>query len=66
MVVIWLTIAFCSVFVAVLSMIYFDHAVIIGSAIGGSYALIRGLSMLLGGYPSEFLLYTNYQNNTLN
>ena len=61
-----MAISFCSVFVAVLSMIFFDYAVIIGSAIGGSYALIRGLSMLLGGFPSEFLLYTNYQNKTLN
>lgn len=41
MLVLWLCIACCSVLVAVLSMIYFDHAVIIGSAMGGSYCFIR-------------------------
>lgn len=39
--VLWLTIAFASVIVAVLSMIFFDYAVIVGSAIGGSYILVR-------------------------
>lgn len=37
----WLTIAFCAVIIAVLSMIFFDHAVIIGSSLGGSYVFIR-------------------------
>lgn len=39
--VLWLTIAFCGVIVSVLSMIFFDHAIIIGSAIGGSYMALR-------------------------
>lgn len=39
--VLWLTIAFASVIVAILSMIFFDYAVIVGSAIGGSYILVR-------------------------
>jgi len=37
----WLVIAFCAVVVAVLSMIFFDHAVIIGSSIIGSYVFVR-------------------------
>lgn len=37
----WLCIVFWSVFVAVLSQIYFDYAVIVGSAIVGSYIFIR-------------------------
>lgn len=37
----WLTILFCSIIVAVLSMIYFDHAVIFCAAIAGSYLFIR-------------------------
>jgi hypothetical protein len=39
--VIWLSISFCAIIVAVLSMIYFDHAVIIGSALGGAYVFTR-------------------------
>ena len=37
----WLTILVCAVLFAVLSMIYFDQAVIFGSAIAGSYMLMR-------------------------
>lgn len=37
----WLSIAFCGVIIAVLSMIYFDHAVIFGSAIAGAYTFAR-------------------------
>jgi hypothetical protein len=39
--VLWLTILFCSVVVAVLSMVFFDHAVCIGSSLGGSYIFVR-------------------------
>ena len=39
--VLWLLIAFCSVVIAILSMIFFDHAVIIGSSLGGSYMFVR-------------------------
>lgn len=38
---VWLTIALTGLVVAVLSMIFFDQAVIIGSSIGGAYCFIR-------------------------
>ena len=38
---IWLCISFCAIVIAVLSMIFFDHAVIIGSALGGAYIFTR-------------------------
>ena len=38
---VWVTIAFCAVIVAVLSMIYFDEAIMVGSAIGGAYVFMR-------------------------
>ena len=38
---VWLTIVLSAIVVAILSMVFFDHACIIGSAIGGSYCLIR-------------------------
>lgn len=37
----WLVIAFCAIVVSVLSMIFFDHAVIIGSSIIGAYVFVR-------------------------
>ena len=61
----WLTIAFCAVIIAILSMIFFDHAVIIGSALGGSYVFVRGFTEFAGGYPNEFLIYENYNNGTI-
>ena len=39
--VLWLTILGCAIMVSVLSMIYFDQAVIFGSSIAGSYILFR-------------------------
>ena len=44
---VWLTIVLSAVVVAVLSMIFFDQAVIIGSSIGGAYCLIRVIFFLL-------------------
>ena len=41
MLALWLTIVFCSIIVSILVMIFFDHAVIMGSAIAGSYLFIR-------------------------
>lgn len=38
---VWLSIAIPSLIIAIASMIYFDQAVIIGSAIGGAYVLAR-------------------------
>lgn len=37
----WMCIAFCGVLVGILSMIYFDHAVIIGSSLAGAYIFGR-------------------------
>jgi len=66
MLVLWLSIAFCSVIIAVLSMVFFDYAVIVGSAIGGAYCIVRGLSAFAGGYPNEFLIFEDYENGDLN
>lgn len=41
LVAVWLSISLCAVGVAALSMVYFDHAVIFGSAIAGAYCFVR-------------------------
>jgi len=53
----WLTVAFSAILVAVLSMVFFDHAVILGSCICGAYMLVRGVSIYTGGFPNEILIY---------
>lgn len=53
----WLTILICSIGIAILSQVFFDHTVIVGSAIIGSYILVRGFSVYIGGFPNEFILY---------
>lgn len=50
--------------VAMICIHFFDEAVIIGSAVIGSYFFFRGISAFLGGYPNEFEIYQNYTNGT--
>jgi hypothetical protein len=57
---IWLSILFCATIFAVLSMIFFDQAVVVGSSIAGSYLFVRGFSLYAGGFPNEFVLYEDY------
>ncbi len=42
---VWITIAFSAVITAVLSMVFFDYAVIIGAALGGGYSFIRVITI---------------------
>jgi len=44
----------------------FDHVMIICSATIGSYALIRGLSLCIGGYPGEIEMSMARNNDELN
>ena len=37
----WMCIALCGVIIGILSMIYFDHAVIVGSSLAGAYVFGR-------------------------
>lgn len=58
----WLTLMFSAIGMSMICIYFFDHAVIIGSAVIGSYFFFRGISSFLGGYPNEFELYQNYIN----
>lgn len=61
----WMTIMVTAIIIAGLSMIFFDNAVIFGSSIVGSYLFFRGISVFLGGYPNEFIIYQDYSNNKI-
>jgi len=45
-----------------LCLIFFDYAVIYCACICGSYMLFRGLSIFIGGFPNEFLVYESLVN----
>jgi hypothetical protein len=37
----WITIVICSLIIALLSIMFFDHIVIFGAAFGGAYLFVR-------------------------
>lgn len=56
---------FISIIVAGMLAIYLlNHAMMLGSAICGSYSLVRGCSMFIGGFPNELLVYAELQNGS--
>ena len=54
---------FCSLAMSVLMVVFFDYAAIVSSSIIGSYLSIRGLSLAVGGYPNEILIYNSLVDN---
>lgn len=50
-----------AVIFGVISMFLFDYAIIVATAIIGSYGFIRGISFYAGGYPDEFDLVNNLE-----
>ncbi len=40
----------------ILSLIFFDHVVILSSAMGGSFMIIAGIGIVAGGYQNPFLI----------
>jgi hypothetical protein len=53
-----ITILIVIVIAMVFSVIFYDYAVIVCCCMIGSYVLFRGISMFMGGYPTEKFLYT--------
>lgn len=50
-------ISICATACIALSVFYFEQAIIYGTCFCGSYLLVRGVSVLIGGFPNEFLLF---------
>ncbi len=62
---IWITMAASAVIVSLISVFLFDLAVIFGTAIAGAYLFVRGFSCLFGGYPNEFIVYSEFYDERL-
>lgn len=45
----------------VVTLYLYQHTLIVGSSIMGGYALMRGLSVFIGGFPNEILLYSEIE-----
>jgi len=63
--VLWVTIVLSALFVALIAIKCIEYIAIVGSALVGSYFLVRGISLFAGGYPNELLLYQIYENNSI-
>mmetsp|Transcript_44060 Transcript_44060/g.59731 ORF Transcript_44060/g.59731 Transcript_44060/m.59731 type:complete len:137 (+) Transcript_44060:765-1175(+) len=50
----WISCSVCALIAAFISFKFFEHAIIISTAIIGSYLLIRGISFYAGHYYNEF------------
>lgn len=51
----------CGVAAFALSFVISDHVLILMTSFGGSYMLIRGISLYAGGFPNEFTLVEQLQ-----
>ena len=52
----------CALLCAFLAWKFFEHILIVGTAILGGYSLIRGISMFAGHYPSEVEMISQLAN----
>ena len=57
-VLLWIVVAILFILGGLLALWLEDHAIIIATAILGSYLLVRGCSLVIGGYPNEFTVYS--------
>jgi len=57
----WVVVLLCVLVCGFLAIKLIEHAIIVGTCICGPYAFIRGLSMFVGGYPNEILMYSEMQ-----
>lgn len=51
--------------VAILSFYYRRQVILIATSYVGSYLCIKGLGILIGGFPNEFTLYQQIKNGNL-
>lgn len=54
----------CCLIFSIMSVIFFEEAVIFGTCVIGSYLCVRGLSKFIGGFPNEFLIFDSMKNHS--
>jgi len=61
----WVVNVACALICAVLAFIFFNPAVILGTAFIGSYALMRGIGMYAGGFQNEYTIAQEIQTGAV-
>ena len=61
----WVFVVLMGAAFGVLGFLLFNHAIIISTAIIGSYAFMRGISLYAGGYPNEMMIIELIKNGQL-
>jgi len=61
----WLVNIGCAVACAIAAFIFFNPAVILGTAFIGSYALMRGIGMYAGGFQNEYTIVSEIQSGAV-
>ena len=64
-VVLWVLIILLALIVGLLSFVFFNFIVIFSTSFLGGYLLMRGLSLVAGGYPNEFTVYERIRDGDL-
>jgi hypothetical protein len=55
----------CAIVFAILGYFLFDFAVCFGTSFIGSFLVIKGISIMAGGFPSLFLIVKSLENNDI-
>jgi hypothetical protein len=63
--VLWVMIVLLGLIVGCLSFVFFNPIVIFSTSIIGGYMLMRGLSLVAGGYPNEFTVYERIRDGEI-
>jgi hypothetical protein len=57
-----MSLGFCIFICSALAVAFYEQAVLFGTSVIGSYLLIRGLAVMFGGFPNEFMVYDAIRN----
>lgn len=52
-----------AIIASILSFYFYDRVLILATSFGGSYMLLRGISLYAGGFPNEFTLVEKYEKD---
>jgi hypothetical protein len=61
----WISIISCALIFSGLAAYFYEKAMIYAVCMVGSYIFIRGISLIIGGFPNEFLLFDSLESATL-
>jgi len=64
--VLWIMIVVIGLVFGILSFVIFDYIMILSTSILGGYLIVRGISLVAGGYPNEFTVYERIKAGDFN